>query len=133
MIPRPAACVMIYEWGSGCLFKLHYKFDMEELAATYVCEGLIRDYLIPRACAALPPDNRVIAAFSLKQSAALTDSLVLSEDYCPDHQRGRLSEDAPTLTFHKPALRQCAPTLMRPSLQPKYSFFSRSSKASRGR
>ena len=57
---------------------------MEEYYSHHVCEGLIRECLIPKACAALPPDNRAVAAFSLKQSFALTEGLVVSEDYCPD-------------------------------------------------
>jgi hypothetical protein len=57
---------------------------MEEHFSLHVCQRLIRDCLIPKACAALSPDHRAVAAFSLKQSATLAESLAVSEDYCPD-------------------------------------------------
>jgi hypothetical protein len=106
---------------------------MEEHDSAYVCGELIRECLLPRAYAALPPDSRAIAAFSLKQSAALTESLVISEDYCPDEPRTRLSEDVPIVSTHKRSIRVCPPVPSRPSLHPKLSTFSKSSKMSRTR
>lgn len=106
---------------------------MEEHSSANVCMGFINDCLLPKAFAALPPDNRAIAAFSLKKSAALTESLVVSEDYYPDEPRGRLSEDQPIMQTHKRSIRICQQAPSRPSIKPKLSTFSRSSKMSRNR
>jgi hypothetical protein len=64
---------------------------MEEHDSVFICEAVINECLLPQAYTALAPDNRAIAVFSVKQSAALTESLVVSEDYYPDQPQSRLS------------------------------------------
>lgn len=91
----------------------------------HVCQQIINDALIPNVMTSLPPDNRAIAAYSLQKSAELTSSLVVSEDYCPDMPRSRLSEDQQFGATQKRNIRIVPQS--RQLAKPKLSAFNRRS------
>ena len=97
----------------------------EHRFSIHICEEIINDSLIPNVMTSLAPDNRAIAAYSLKKSAELTSSLVVSEDYCPDMPRSRLSEDQQFRAARKRNIR-IVPQGRQPG-KPKSSVFSRRS------
>jgi hypothetical protein len=106
----------------------------EHLFSIPICEGVINDYLLPKVYTTSGPDTRAIATYSLQKSAALTESLVVSEDYCPDQPKVRLSEEQPFVNTHTKSIRINQPTRLpnHPKLSI-FSNFSRGSKQSKAR
>lgn len=99
----------------------------EHRFSIHICEEIINDSLIPNVMTSLAPDNRAIAAYSLQKSAELTSSLVVSEDYCPDLPRSRLSEDQQFGAVQKRNIR-IVPQNRQPSKPTLSTFNRRSSK-----
>lgn len=97
----------------------------EHRFSIHICQQIINDALLPNVIASLPPDDRAIAAYSLQKSAELTSSLVVSEDYCPDLPRSRLSEDQQFAATRKRNIR-IVPQSRQP-VKPKLSAFNRRS------
>lgn len=69
---------------------------METLVShTNICQDILKNYILARTYAHLPPDLTKVASFTMKESNKLSDNIMTSSNFQNDFRRTDLKEDFP--------------------------------------